>query len=640
MNSASSITYLFRSKLTCLLVAICILCVSGVEGQDINGSISGTVTDSTGAVVPNANCTLRSSVTQEVVNVASNSSGLYRFVNLQRGVYDLEVGARGFQTRVQKGIIVNVNDRVTVNVTMKVGEEKQTVEVLADASAVNFEDSTVQGSITPDTLKVGIMGQSGMNAIHGDYPLSPEAVSEVNVLISNYSPQYGSSDSGVINLTTKSGTDKFHGDLREFFRNTLLNAKQYAALDRPRDQENQFGGSIGGPVKIPGIWTGRNKAYFFFNYERYEVRGGNQFPILSIPSIKERIGDFSDWRDANGNLIPVYDPATSRPNPNYNPNQPVGPTNTPVLRDQFMGCDGNTPNVICPTDPRLQNSLAANWLKYLPTPTFPGPLNNYLSPVAIPEIAGAGLNYKQNFDFRFDDYFGKKDHFAVNLHYHDTVFADVTNLPRQISYDAFLLPDGGEIGPWNSRINWDHTFTARLVNNFTLGYMNMRGSERAIDASYASLLPQIPGVPSHEQPPQLNFADGFSQMGLFDKHHENRPTTTVNDLMAWSHGSHLIKFGGEIRKLQNNQSSLFNQSGSFSFADTETGLLGLNSGNAIASFLLGAVDSGNATFQTAPATYARGSYWALFAGDTWKATSKLSIDYGLRGSGDSSHREI
>ncbi len=684
MNSASSITYLFRSKLTCLLVALSILCVSGVEGQDINGSISGTVTDSTGAVVPNANCTLRSSVTQEVVNVASNSSGLYRFVNLQRGAYDLEVGARGFQTRVQKGIIVNVNDRVTVNVTMKVGEEKQTVEVLADASAVNFEDSTVQGSITPDTLKVlpleisgttrsaaafvvllpgvntgatgdpfntringgmqlggeatldgasmqeGIMGQSGMNAIHGDYPLSPEAVSEVNVLISNYSPQYGSSDSGVINLTTKPGTDKFHGDLREFFRNTLLNAKQYAALDRPRDQENQFGGSIGGPVKIPGIWTGRNKAYFFFNYERYEVRGGNQFPILSIPSIKERIGDFSDWRDANGNLIPVYDPATSRPNPNYNPNQPVGPTNTPVLRDQFMGCDGNTPNVICPTDPRLQNSLAANWLKYLPSPTFPGPLNNYLSPVAIPEIAGAGLNYKQNFDFRFDDYFGKKDHFAVNLHYHDTVFADVTNLPRQISYDAFLLPDGGEIGPWNSRINWDHTFTARLVNNFTLGYMNMRGSERAIDASYASLLPQIPGVPSHEQPPQLNFADGFSQMGLFDKHHENRPTTTVNDLMAWSHGSHLIKFGGEIRKLQNNQSSLFNQSGSFSFADTETGLLGLNSGNAIASFLLGAVDSGNATFQTAPATYARGSYWALFAGDTWKATSKLSIDYGLR----------
>ncbi len=676
MNSTWRLAYL------CLVVCLILAC--GAEGQNINGSISGTVTDSTGAVVPNANCTLRSTLTEAVANVASNSSGLYRFGNLQRGVYDLEVGAQGFQTSVQKGIVLNINDRVTVNMALQVGQQKQTIEVTGSAAALNFEDATVQGTITPDVLQKlplevagtsrsaaafvvllpgvstgstgdpfnakinggmqlggeatldgasmqeGIMGQSGMNAIHGDYPLSPEAISEVNVLVSNYSPQYGSSDSGVINLVTKSGTDKFHGDLREFFRNTVLNARQWGVSDKPQDLENQFGGSIGGPAKIPGIWSARNKAYFFLNVERYTIRGGNKFPVLSIPSMLERKGDFSDWHDASGNLIPVYDPATTRANPSYDPSQPVGPANTPFLRDQFMGCDGNTPNVICSTDPRLQNSLANQWLQHLPTPSFPGPLNNFVSPVPIPEIAGAGTDHKQNFDVRFDDYFGTKDHFAASVHYHNTVFADVTNLPRIISSDIFLLPDGGEIGPWSSRLNWDHTFTTKLVNNITFGYMNMRGSESAVDAKFAGQLPQIPGVASHDQPPAIAFSDGFQQMGSFDTHHESRPTTVVNDLLAWTRGRHLFKFGGEIRKLQNNLTNNYNGSGTFSFADTETGLLGINSGNAIASFLLGAVDNGNATFNTVPTIYARGSYWALFAGDTWKATSKLSIDYGLR----------
>jgi hypothetical protein len=671
-------------RLVYLVLVLCLILASGAEGQNINASISGTVTDSSGAVVPNANCTLRSTITEAVANVESNSNGLYRFGNLQRGVYDLEVTARGFQAYVQKGIVLNINDRVTVNAALRVGQEKQTVEVTGNASALNFEDATVQGTITPDVLKElplevagssrsaaafvvllpgvstgatgdpfnaringgmqlggeatldgasmqeGIMGQSGMNAIHGDYPLSPEAISEVNVLISNYSPQYGSSDSGVINLVTRSGTDKFHGDLREFFRNTVLNARQWGVPDRPADLENQFGASLGGPVRIPGIWSGRNKAYFFFNWERYTVRGGTKFPVLSIPSMKERQGDFSDWSDASGNLIPIYDPATTRPNPTYDPNQAVGPTNTPFLRDQFMGCNGNTPNVICPTDARLQNSLAQQWLQHLPTPNFPGPLNNFISPVPIPEIAGAGTDHRQNFDFRFDDYLGSKDHFALALHYHNAVFANVTNLPRIISSDSYLLPDGGEIGPWNSRLNWDHTFTTKLVNNLTYGYMNMRGSEIAVDSAFADQLPQIPGVASHAQPPTITFSDGFEPMGRFDTHHENRPTSVVNDLLAWTHGRHLFKFGGELRKLQNNFISEFDYAGIFSFSNTETGLLGINSGSSMASFLLDLVDNGSATFDTVNRSYARGSYWALFAGDTWKATSKLSVDYGLR----------
>jgi len=649
-------------NLGCLL-ALLLVVPSWSNGQSFKASISGTVTDPSGAVIPNAECTLRAVATEEVRKVTSGADGLFRFENLQQGVYNLEVNAAGFQTYVQRGISLNINTAATVKIALQIGSSEQKVEVTADASPLNFETATQQGTITPEVLanlplqvagaprsaaafivlipgvstgttgdpfnaringgmqlggeaaldgasmQEGIMGQSGMNAIHGDYPLSPEAISEVTVLTSNYSPQYGSSDSGVINLVTKSGTDNFHGDLREFLRNTVLNARQWGAPERPKDIENQFGGSIGGPVKIPKLWSDKNKAYFFFNYERFTVRGGNKFPILSIPSMQERQGDFSDWRDGDGNLIPVYDPAT---------------------REQFMGCNGNTPNVICPSDPRMQNSLAQQWLQHLPTPTFSGPLNNYVSPVPIPEIAGAGTDHIQNFDFRFDDYLGSKDHFTLTLHNHNAVFANVSNLPSIISSEGHLLPDGGEIGPWNDRISWDHTFSPTLLNSLTYGYMNMRGSEIAVDADFADQLPQIAGVASHAQPPQIQLSAGFETMGQYLQHHESRPTSVFNDLMTWVHGRHSFKFGGEIRKLQNNFTSTYDSSGVFSFAETETGVLDINSGNPIASFLLGAVDNAYATFFTQTSQYARGSYWALFAGDTWKATSKLSIDYGLR----------
>jgi hypothetical protein len=664
---------------------ISLLFFSGwVGGQSLNSSLGGVIKDPTGAAIPNAECTLTSVQTNSVIRIKSGPSGLYQFANLGEGVYVLQVSARGFRTYIQRGILVNVNENLTLDVTLEIGEAKQQVEVTGAAAPINTVNGTQSGTITPQVLanlplvvagnsrsaasfvvlmpgvntgaggnpfearingglkmgneatldgasmQEGLMSQSGMVAIDNDYPISPEAVSEVNVVTSNYSPQYGSTTAGVINLVTKSGTDHFHGDLREFLDNTALNARQWGAPTRPKDIENEFGGSIGGPAKIPLLWSGRNKIYFFSNVEKWTIRGGSRFPILSIPSMQERQGDFRDWRDANGNLIPIYDPATTRPNPNFNPNSPVGPNNLPYLRDQFMGCDGHTPNVICPTDPRLENSLAQQWFKYLPTPTFSGPLNNYVSPVPIADISGAGVDHRTMVDARIDDYLGSKDHFNVTLHYHNTVFADVTNLPRPISSDIFLLPDGGEIGPWANRLGWDHTFTPNLLNTLHYGYMDMRGSELAVDASYADQMPKIPGAAAYVQPPSIQFSNGFAPMGLDDFHHEDRPTNVLNDTMTWIHGRHTFIFGGEIRKLENNLLNNNNQSGTFNFASTETGLLGINSGSPIASFLLGAVDNANVSFNTVTAIYARGSYYALFAGDNWRVTDKLSLDYGLR----------
>ena len=116
------------------------------------------------------------------------------------------------------------------------------------------------------------------------------------------------------------------------------NARQWGTAKKSEFNKNNYGANIGGPVKVPLLWSDRVKSYFYFNFEGYKQTGGPGQPTLSIPSVAERNGDFRDWRDANGNLIPIYDPATIRPDGNGG-----------YIKDQFMGCDGNTPNVICPS---------------------------------------------------------------------------------------------------------------------------------------------------------------------------------------------------------------------------------------------------------------------------------------------------
>ena len=128
-----------------------------------------------------------------------------------------------------------------------------------------------------------------------DYPISPESVSEVSVLTSNYAPQYGSTTSAVISASTRSGTNEFHGGVHEFLRNTVLNARRFGVSERPRDLENDFGFYVGGPVKLPVLWSARRKTYFFFNYTGFRIVGSLEKPIQSVPTAKMREGDFSEW---------------------------------------------------------------------------------------------------------------------------------------------------------------------------------------------------------------------------------------------------------------------------------------------------------------------------------------------------------
>jgi hypothetical protein len=628
--------------------------------------------------------TLNSATLGTVNKTISGANGLYSFPNLRPGIYELKAHAPGFKDYVQTGIELTMNARAQQDVALQLGTALQTVEVSANASPLNTTDAQVKGSVTPEILKElplevsgtirtaanfailmpgvstgsggnafdaringglqsgdeaildgvslqeGLMSQSGMVSAQTDFPTSPDMVGELSVLTSTYEPQYGSSLSGQIILETKSGTNQYHGAAFEYLRNTVLNARQYGVDQRPADLENEFGGTFGGPLYIPHLYPKSRKTFFYLNLEGYRTGGALERPILSLPTMQERQGDFSDWVDSYGNLIPVYDPDTLRANPSFDPTQNVGPTNLPYLRDQFMGCNGNTPNVICPQDPRLVNSLAPAWLKYLPPPNQPGILNNYV----VPKPRSEELLFHTNYlDLRIDQYIRNSDHVSATIYYQGAHPNPVSTLPVQISNENGAAPEYAFV----DRMNWDHTFSPNLLSHAAIGYHNRMEGYGSLDWKYASLFPQIPGVATHDYPPVLNLGLitlGDNYGGPNIKNVTARPDFTGNELITWVRNKHTIKFGGEYRWLAENNRGNYNgyasPAGNFSFSSGETGLAGILSGSPIASFLLGQVDSGSATFFNIASNYPRAAAYILHVGDTWKATSKLSINYGLR----------
>jgi hypothetical protein len=328
-------------------------------------------------------------------------------------------------------------------------------------------------------------------------------------------------------------------------------------------------------------------------------------------------GDFSEWP------FPVYDPATTRP---ADPNQPLSTTN--VTRDQFMGCDpvnNPQPNVICPD--RFAGSLALQWLQFLPDPNLPGLTNNYQVPTPRPEELLGHANYLL---VRGDMYYGDKDHISVTVWYQGAKANFISTLPTQISNERFTAPQFSFV----DRLRWDHTFSPTVLNHFGFGYLDRNEGYGSIDwALHPDLLPRIAGVATTEYPPQIGLADYVSMgndAGNNELNRTTRQTYVFLDTLTWVKGRHTFKFGFEYRDLGQNIRSGLGQAGRFSFDRGATSLLGQNSGNSVASFLLEAVGSANVDYRAIGARYPRSDYYIAHVGDTWKVTPNLSVNYGVR----------
>ena len=632
--------------------------------QSFSGSVSGTITDPQGAPVPGAELVLENDATGVELRSTAHDDGTYAFPNLVPGTYSLQVSRSGFKPHRQRGVEVRLSSSVRMDVRLSLGPRGEMIEVVG-SSALDYDSGSRQDGIAPGTLEdlpllvsgavrssaafatlmpgvttggtadpfdaringglqsgdeaildgasmqQGFMSQSGMVSILTDFPYSPDMVSEIKVVSSSYAPEYGASTSGQIVAVTRSGTDRFHGAVFEYFRHDSLNATPWGVDEKPENTQHNFGANIGGPMKVPGLWSDSVKTYFYVDVEGFREEGAVNRLTVSIPSLRQRSGDFTDWVDASGNLIPIYDPATTR----------VLPDGT-VARDQFMGCDGRSPNVICPD---RFSPLAQEWLRFLPPPTREGPLANYTAP---PIPFGFG---EQNYFFgRFDTYLGQKDHVAVSV-WHQRIPKDLQSvLPEQLSAEVFDDPQNS----WVNRLNWDHTFGPTLLNHLSFGYLNRTEGNGCVNQEFADVSPKIPGVVSHDVPPRIAFADDFYPWGCsggFSKDNiTTRPTYVLNDLLTWVRGSHTLKAGFEYRNLGGNIHDTTNEQGSFYFDRGATGLLDVNSGSPIASFLLGAVDSASMVVRATNTSYPRQAAWIVHVGDTWRATRTLTVDYGLR----------
>ena len=645
--------------------------------QSSNATLNGTVTDPSGAVVPNAELVLTNTATKTEAKFTSNERGEFTFRNLTPGTYELQASKDGFQAYLRKGIILTINQIAQANVSLQVGGQQQTVTVIGDASAINFENATIQGGVAPETLnnlpivvggaprssmglavllpgvstgssgnafdaringglqsgdeavldgvsmQQGYMNQSGMVSLQGDFQMSPDMVSEVKVITSNYEPQYGSSTGGQLQVVTKSGGSQYHGAAFEYHRNRVLNARQWNATTRPFNIQNNYGANVGGPVRIPWLYKGEgtHKTFFYFNWESFRAAGGATVPTFTIPSAKARIGDFTDWKDASGNLIPVYDPTTQRVNPAYNAALPSSASNQPFLRDQ-VSCNGVL-NVICAN--RINNSIAAAYLKFMPATNRPGELNNYVLPRAVPNSLINGSNV---YLAKVDHYIGDKDHFSFTYWGQFAAINIASALPAEIATESPTTPQNSPI----PRFNWEHTFSPKLTHHFSMGYLNRNEGYGSLNLGVN--LPKITGVASQDYLPQFTFGDGFTQIsnssGINARNITTRPTWVINNILHWVVGNHTLKFGGEWRNAGGNIRNGSNESGNFSFGRDTTSLPFVNSGHPIAGFLLGAVSNANVDFRTVSAWYPRQNAYVIHGGDTWKATSKLTLNYGIR----------
>jgi hypothetical protein len=659
-----------------LWLATVVMSVTGFA-QSSNATLNGAVTDPSGAVVPNAELVLTNTATKTEAKFTSNERGEFTFRNLTPGTYELQASKDGFQAYLRKGIILTINQIAQANVSLQVGGQQQTVTVIGDASAINFENATIQGGVAPETLnnlpivvggaprssmglavllpgvstgssgnafdaringglqsgdeavmdgvsmQQGYMNQSGMVSLQGDFQMSPDMVSEVKVITSNYEPQYGSSTGGQLQVVTKSGGAQYHGAAFEYHRNRVLNARQWNATSRPFNIQNNYGANLGGPVKIPWLYKGEgtNKTFFYFNWESFRAAGGATVPTFSIASAKARIGDFTDWKDASGKLIPVYDPTTQRANPAYNSAIAASATNQPFLRDQ-VSCNGVL-NVICPN--RISSSIAAAYLKFLPATNRPGELNNYVLPRAVPNSLINGSNV---YLAKVDHYIGDKDHFSFTYWGQFAAINIASALPAEIATESPTTPQNSPI----PRFNWEHTFSPRLTHHFSMGYLNRNEGYGSLNLGVS--LPKITGVASQDYLPQFGFSDGFTNLsnsaGINARNITTRPTWVINNILHWVAGNHTFKFGGEWRNAGGNIRNGSNESGSFSFGRDTTSLPFITSGHPIAGFLLGAVSSANVDFRTVSAWYPRQNAYVIHGGDTWKATSKLTLNYGIR----------
>jgi hypothetical protein len=632
------------------------------------GTILGTVTDTTGGAMPGVLVEVTNVATDVTTNVVTNADGAFNAPNLLVGQYRVTFSLEGFNKVVRSGIVLEVDQRAQVNVKLDVGSVSEVIEVTAESARTDTTTATlgkviegrriqelplngrnalslmllvpaVQSGAGPTASGFGdrgtqisliringsplatnnflVDGLSSSNPYVPDTNINPtvDAVQEFKVQSNTMSSEYGFTLGGVVNLVTKSGTNDYHGSLYEFLRNEALDSNSWANARAKQPKSpldyNQFGGSVGGPVRLPswlGGADGRGKSFFFYNYEGYRFNT-SATGFYTLPTEAMRNGDFSQLRDAQGNPITIYDPNTLRPNPN----------GTGFVRDPFPG------NVIPRDrlDPVSQNMLAFYPLPNRTPDNASSNLNNYFGQVTNQRTLN---QHTARVDQRLSD---RNQLSARYVYYRQFTDNGTSNLYPNPVIRLRNDPFQGH----NFVITDQHTFSPTLFHEVRVGVAKQIFDFRV--ASAGEGWPQQLGLPA------IVPADTFPRVsnGLPDYStgtvgRRGGDVWQIYDSLTWLRGNHSLKMGVQLRWTKATNFQANNPSGAYTFSSAITDNAAavaaqrINTGSTFASFLLGSVSSANVTTHTEEQEV--GSATSLFLNDEWKVRRNLSVNLGVR----------
>jgi Carboxypeptidase regulatory-like domain len=658
-----------------LIVFMLFVCVAtGAYAQGL-GTVSGTVVDPSGASVGAATVILTQVKTGAASTQVTRPDGLYVFPSVSPTDYRLDVTANGFKKYEQAGITVHADQSITLNISLQVGSEQVTVNVEASAVQVDTTTGTLsqvigqqqvnelplngrnaaalttlvagvviapnaqadQGNtktfpvavtITANGARVGqtnYLLDGGNNVdeytnVNAPFPM-PDAVQEFSVQTSNYNAEYGQNAGGVVNIITRSGSHRYHGDLFEFLRNRAFNAANYFAYVNGVKtvdplKRNQFGGTVGGPVAIPGLFH-TDHSFFFFGYEKTIVHTSNTSAsamILPTPlQVNNGLFNFTAPIDKTTGVTALPGSAAFNAACIANP----ALATTANLSNQcypYVSNGGASYTSTIPTG--SYNTASLNLLKYLPT----GDANGNFAFI-LPNFYSFG-----EVTTRFDQDLGDKDHLTARYYSDGYHVNGVLNLQNLLTYT-----DQANIHYYNALISESHTFSNRLLNDFILSYQLEDSNRGPLPGSInVNDLGVNIWQPAFKQINQITVS-GFFTMGGNPQADFARANYTLANDVHWQAGNHNVAVGfhGEISKVDVN--NLFQQPGLFTFNANVTN-------NAIASFLLGYLSN----FSQASGQFLdlRGKFFGLYAQDTWRLTRRLTLNYGLRWEPFNPWREI
>ncbi|MDP9170765.1 MAG: carboxypeptidase-like regulatory domain-containing protein, partial [Acidobacteriota bacterium] len=622
----------------CIAVAICLVAGLTLFAQTDRGTITGTITDPGNAVIQGAKISLKSIETGAAYDTVTTSTGNYTLPSLPAGTYDLTVESPGFNRHVQTGITVQVAQTARIDIVMKLGATTDSVTINADAPLLKTESAEQSQTITEqrtteipltsaaggvrnpvaglilapgvqqsgftirvngginNTYKTLIDGQdvttSGTDPSHlSEIQPSTDALEEVTLQASNFAAEFGQVAGGLINITSRSGTNRYHGSGYEYFTNEALNAgRPYTnngpngTLLRPRSRNNDFGFTVGGPLSIPKLYNGKDKTFFFFNLEEYRTTAtGSGFTTVATDAYRN--GDFSSvltgrtLTDQYGNKIPegaIFDPKTD------------AVVNGLVTRTQFPG------NIIPPSrfDP-----VAVKIQALIPRATVPGALTNNLA-IGDPTSRQTYIP-----SLKIDHFVSERTKlsFYVGDFWQNVPKSGADGLPYPVSSARNFIDRTPTF-----RLNLDETISPTLLVHVGLGELRYDH----IDSSPASVLtydaPGLLGLVGAGVTPS-----GFPQLGGLggnqggvsstlgpvnaNNYYNDKPTLVFSATKV--SGNHTYKAGGELRRDIWEDINTRGAQGVYNFSPADTGLpynpsLGGGSiGFSYASFLLGAVDN-------------------------------------------------